>query len=200
MKLLSAIIFCLICVGHAHEMWANGSQHHNGGNVDNDIDVSNRNDVTNSNRTDVEVNNRAEGGDAYAVGKGGKANSTSVAGSYSGSEANVSIKGDDVEAAASSASVYLSGCQQGVAAQGLGFGASAGAESRVCQLLRLAAAHAALGQRYEAMRLVRQATQEVNGGGYTPEEAPFLARVSRGLRRHVVAPLFSWLPFIGHSV
>lgn len=200
MRIVSALVFCLICVGHAHELWANGSTHHNNTGdvtVDNDIDVSNRTDVENSNRTDVDVNNRAEGGDAYAVGKGGNASSNS--GSYSGSEANVNIKGDDVEAAAASANVYLSGCQQGAAAQGLGLGASLGGESRVCQLLRLAAAHQALGQPYEAMVLVRQATLELNGGGATPNESTPAFKVSRWLRFNVVAA-FGWLPFVGHAL
>lgn len=98
-----------------------------------------------------------------------------------------------------SLSLALSGCQQGAGASGMGFGATLGAESRVCQLLRLAAAHQALGQPYEAMRLVRQATEEMNGGGYTPEEAPPLARISRWFRRNVTAPLFGWLPFIGQA-
>lgn len=99
-----------------------------------------------------------------------------------------------------SLSLALSGCQQGAGASGAGFGATLGAESRVCQLLRLAAAHQALGQPYEAMRLVRQATEEVNGGGYTPDEAPVTQKISRGFRRYIVAPLFGWLPFVGHAV
>lgn len=182
MRYIVALVFCLICI-HSHEMWANGSVHHN-------------NNTTNNNTTNNQGGQGGNGvGIGVGVGHGGDARSSSTA--VSGASNSLD---QDYEAAASSAAVYLSGCQQGVAAQGVGFGASTGGESRVCQILRLAAAHAALGQPYEAMRLVRQATEEMNGGGYTPQEAPPLAKASRWFRRNLVAPLFSWLPFVGHSV
>lgn len=109
-------------------------------------------------------------------------------------------RGDDYEASAASAMLYLNGCGQGASAQGVGFGAALGGESRVCQLLRVAAAHQALGMHYEASVIVRQAIAEINGGGVRPEEGAPLARLSRFLRFHLVQPLFGWLPFVGHAV
>lgn len=188
MRNVIALVFCLICV-HAHEVWANGSNHN-----------------TTNNTVNNTTNRGGEGGDGGdAVGHGGDATSVSVSHSNSdarsASNSSNSLNQDyDYEAAASSAAVYLAGCQAGAAAQGLGFGASLGGESQVCLLLRVAAAHQALGQPYEAMRLVRQATALLNGGAGIAEEAPFTLKASRAFRNWVIQPLFGWLPFVGHAV
>jgi hypothetical protein len=128
------------------------------------------------------------------------ADATAVAAAASNSQSGSASAAEVGDVNTVALSMALSGCQQGAGAAAAGFGATFGAESRTCQLLRAAVAHAALGQPYEAMRLVRQATAEINGGGYTPGEAPVLARFFRAVRREVVAPLFGWLPFIGHAV
>jgi len=110
------------------------------------------------------------------------------------------VHGDDYEAAASSAAVYLVGCGTGASAQGMGFGAALGAESRVCQLLRVAAAEQALGMHFEAARTVRQALAEINGGAELPSESGPLVRASRWFRFQVIQPLFGWLPVVGPMV
>lgn len=103
---------------------------------------------------------------------------------------------DTYEAAASSASIYLEGCNQGAAAQGLGFGVALGGESRVCQLLRVAEAARSFGQLHEANRAVRQAFIEA---GVYPDEQPPLARATRWLRRNISEPLVDWIPFVGQG-
>jgi hypothetical protein len=104
----------------------------------------------------------------------------------------------DVDASASSAAVFLTGCQQGAAAQGLGFGAALGAESALCQRLRLVAAYQALGMHFQAAQELRAAAREMNDGraledGQAPDRA-FFGWVGYRLRN-----LFRALPFVGHA-
>lgn len=140
------------------------------------------------------------GGNGGSSDSSSTSSSSSTSNSDSSSGASVdshdSYKGDDYEAAASSASIFLEGCNQGAAAQGMSFGLALGGESRICQLLRVAAAAQALGMHYEASIAVRQAFEEA---GVRPGEQPLLSRASRWLRRQVVQPLFGWLPFVGNG-
>ena len=99
---------------------------------------------------------------------------------------------------ATSIGLALQGCQQGAGASGAGFGATLGGESRICQILRVAAAHQALGMHFEASRLVRDAARELNGGAEVSAEAPFYVRASRALGRYLRA-IVEPLPFIGHA-
>lgn len=175
-RTVTAILLCGACALAGDVAWANGSVHHNTTN-----NVTNEGDVTNEG---------GQGGQGGAGGQGGN----SASNASSAQSQSMSYSGYD-----SSISQALSGCQAGAAGIGGGYGGSIGAESRVCQLLRLAAAHQGLGMHYEAAVLVRQAARELNGGAEVEAEAPFLVKVSRTLRRELVQPLFGWLPFIGHA-
>lgn len=147
---------------------ATGSDHHN----------------TTTNNTNVAASQSSADADAR---------SNSDASSKSSAEVD---SHDTYEAAASSASIYLEGCNQGAAAQGVGFGVALGGESRVCQLLRVAEAARSFGQLHEANRAVRQAFIEA---GVYPDEQPPLARATRWLRRNISEPLVDWIPFVGQG-
>jgi len=179
--------FCAACLIVPATARANGDgDNHQNGSVHHNT----TNNVVNEGGQGIGGQGGQGGNGGVAVANGGQGGAAAGGESYSGVE---------IDAPASTAAVFLTGCQQGAAAQGMGFGAGLGGESRVCQLLRLAAAHQALGMHFEAARLVRQAAAEVNGGAGVADEAPFTVRASRFLRLKVVEPLFGWLPFIGHA-
>lgn len=157
---------------------ANGSNHHNGGDVD--VRVENDNRSSSSSRADSNASARADADVDI--------------------DSHDTYKGDDYEAAASSAAIYLEGCNQGAAGQAMSFGVALGGESRFCQYLRLAEAHRAAGQPYEGMRYLRLAAAELNGGAMYPHEAPITQRISRWVRFNVTQPLLGWLPIIGHAI
>jgi len=144
-------------------------------------------------------------GDVTATGGSARsdasANAGAVAGaqSQSGSKSDASAVSKDGDVNATALSLALSGCQAGAGGSGAGFGASIGSESRVCQLLRVAAAQQALGMHYEASVTVRQALYELNGGGSRPEEGGYLFRAARFLKIQVISPIFSLIPFVGHG-
>ncbi len=128
--------------------------------------------------------NGSENGHENGNGHHGSGPSTAIAGS------DVSVQFDS-ENNIAAIGLVLTGCQQGAGTAGGGFGATLGGESRVCQLLRVAAAHQALGMHFEAERLVREAAREVNDEGA-------LARASRAVGRFLRA-LVAPIPFVGHA-
>lgn len=180
-RTVTAIALCGACVLAGGEVRANGSVHHNTTN-----NVTNEGDVTNQGGQGGQGGN----GQGGAGGQGG--NSASNASSAQ----SMSYEGGDYEGG--EVAMYLSGCQQGAGGYGGGFGGGIGAESKLCQRLRLAAAYQSLGMHYQAAETLRQAGAEINGGAADPDETPVDLTVSQWLG-HRVRALFGWLPFIGHA-
>lgn len=88
--------------------------------------------------------------------------------------------------------VYVSVC--GASIQGSSGDVSGGVvtgESRVCELLRVAAAFEALGQHEEALELVEVARDLVD------PQATFAQRAAWVVRQWCLDPLFSLIPWVG---
>lgn len=174
-RVTGAAAICAACILVGELAYAQGSVHHN-------------NTTTNNYAGDT-ISNGGQGGAGGAGGQGGNGGAAQAVQS-------MNYEGETYEGG--SVSLYLTGCQQGTGAYGGGFGGSIGGESRVCQILRVAAAHQALGMHYEAAQLIRQAARELNGGAELDREAPVDVKASTWLGRRVRAWV-GWLPFIGHA-